>query len=221
MIGFIGGTGPEGRGLALRFAMAGKDVFIGSRNKERGESIAKELGQVVPSVASKIHGGDNNEACAKAPEMVLITTPYDGQKETLQGLKDLLKGKIVVNVIAPLKFEKGVGAIAINVAEGSAAQEAQSILKESIVVGAFQNASAEELLEPHKTADCDVVVCSDNRDARLKVMALAQTIKGVRGVNGGALYNSKYVEDLTALLININRIHKCHASIKITGLPAS
>ncbi len=217
MIGFIGGTGPEGRGLALRFAMAGRDVFIGSRNEERGQSIAQELGQIVPSVASKIHGGDNQQACEKG-DLVLITTPFEGQKDTLEALTNELKGKIVVNVIAPLKFEKGKGAMAMDVPEGSAAEQAQSILKDSIVVGAFQNASAEELLEPEKSADCDVLVCADDKEAKQTVMELVETIEGMRAVNGGKLFNSKVVESITALIININRIYKAHASIKITGI---
>ena len=217
MIGFIGGTGPEGRGLALRFAMAGKEVFIGSRNQERGQGIAQELGQVVPSIASRIQGGDNQQACEKG-DMVLITTPFEGQKDTLEALKEELKGKIVVNVIAPLKFEKGKGAMPVDVAEGSAAEQAQAILKDSIIIGAFQNASAEELLEPDKSADCDVVVCGDDADAKKQVMDLTEIIQGMRAVDGGKLFNSKVVESITALIININRIYKSHASIKITGI---
>ncbi len=217
MLGFIGGTGPEGRGLALRFAMAGEKVFIGSRNQERGRQIAEDLGKLAPSVASSISGGDNQEASAGG-DIVLITTPFEGQKDTLEALKKELAGKIVINVIAPLAFEKGKGAVAINVPEGSAALQAQAILPDSTIVGAFQNASAENLLIPDKSADCDVVVCADDKEARNAVMELAEKIKGVRGVNGGGLINARYVEDLTALLININRIYKTHASIKITGL---
>lgn len=217
MIGFIGGTGPEGRGLALRFAMAGRDVFIGSRGMERGQQIAEELGTIIPSIASKIKGGDNKQAC-EAGDMILITTPFEGQKDTLEALTTELKGKIVVNVIAPLKFEKGKGAMPESVPEGSAAEQAQTILVDSIVVGAFQNASAEELLDPEKSADCDVIVCADDQDAKKQVMELAETIKGMRGVDGGKLFNAKVVESITALIININRVYKAHASIKITGI---
>ena len=216
MIGLIGGTGPEGRGLALRFALAGEKVFIGSRNEERGQQIASDLGQLAPSVASSISGGANGEASSSG-DLVLITTPFEGQKDTLELLKPRLDGKVVVNVIAPLAFEKG-RASAIPVPEGSAALQAKAVLPESTIVAAFQNLSAEDLLVPDKSVDCDVIVCADDAEAKETVMALAEKIKGVRSVNGGGLAYAHYVEELTALLININRNYKTHASIRITGL---
>ena len=216
MIGLIGGTGPEGRGLALRFALAGEKVFIGSRNEERGQQIASDLGQLAPTVAGSISGGTNEEASASG-DLVLITTPFEGQKDTLELLKPRLKGKVVVNVIAPLAFEKG-RASAIQVPEGSAALQAKAVLPDSTIVAAFQNLSAEELLVPDKSVDCDVIVCADDAEAKETVMALAEKIKGVRSVNGGGLANARYVEELTALLISINRSYKTHASIRITGL---
>ena len=217
MLGFIGGTGPEGRGMALRFALAGEKCFIGSRNQERGQQIAEELGTLVPSVASNIGGGDNQE-CSEKGDIVLITTPFDGQRDTLQALKKELAGKIVVNVIAPMVFERGKGAMAVNVAEGSAALQAKAILPNSTIVGAFQNLSAEDLLIPDKNVDCDVVVCADDQDAKTTIMELAEKIKNIRAVNGGGLMNARYIENLTTLLVNINRIYKVHSSIKITGL---
>ena len=216
MIGLIGGTGPEGRGLALRFALAGEKVFIGSRSQERGQQIAEELGQLAPSVSSSISGGTNEEASSQG-DVVLIATPYEGQKDTLEALRPRLTGKIVVSVIAPMAFEKG-RARAIDVPEGSAALQAKSILPEATVVGAFQNMSAEDLLVPDKSVDCDVIVCADDAEARQTVMALAEKIKGVRGVNGGGLANARHVEQLTVLLISINRNYKIHASVRITGL---
>ena len=216
MIGLIGGTGPEGRGLGLRFALAGEKVFIGSRSQERGLQIAEELGQLAPSVSSSISGGTNEEASSQG-DVVLITTPYEGQKETLEALRPRLTNKIVVSVIAPMSFEKG-RARAVEVPEGSAALLAKSLLPEATVVGAFQNMSAEDLLIPDKSVDCDVIVCADDAEARQAVMVLAEKIKGVRGVNGGGLANARYVEELTVLLISINRNYKIHASIRITGL---
>lgn len=216
MIGVVGGTGPEGRGLALRFALAGERVFIGSRSQERGQQAARELGQIAPSAATFIDGGTNEDASSQG-DIVLITTPYEGQKDTLELLRPYLSGKIVVNVIAPLVFERG-RATAIHVQEGSAALQAQAILPDSVVVGAFQNVSAEDLLVPDKSVDCDVVVCADNAEARKTVMALAEKIKGVRAVNAGGLANTHYVEELTALLLSINRNYKIHSSIRITGL---
>ena len=216
MIGIIGGTGPEGRGLALRFAMAGEQVFIGSRNQERGQQIASELGALAPSMAGLISGGTNEEACARG-EVVLITTPYEGQKETLESVKPELEGKTVVNVVAPMVFEKG-RASAIQVPAGSAALQSQAVLTGSTIVAAFQNMSASDLLEPDKSVDCDVIVCADDAEARKTVMALAEKIKGARAINGGGLANAHYVEELTSLLVNINRNYKAHTSIRITGL---
>ena len=128
------------------------------------------------------------------------------------------KGKTVVRVIAPRKVERGRGASAVEVEAGSAAQEAQEMLPDSQVVAAFQNASAEELLDPAITMEGDVVVCSDHADAKKLVMGLAGTIKNLRGVDGGSLANAKYVEQITPMLVNINRIYKVHAGIKIVGI---
>ena len=216
MLGIIGGTGPEGRGLALRFALAGEKVFIGSRSRERGQQIAQDLGQLVPSAFHSISGGTNEEAASRA-ELVLITTPYEGQKETLKALRPKLAGKVVVNVIAPLSFERG-RALAIHVPEGSAALQAKALLPDSTIVSAFQNMSAEDLLVPDRRVNCDVIVCADDAEARQAVMALAEKIQGVRAVNGGGLANAHYVEELTVLLVSINRNYKIHSSIRITGL---
>ena len=136
----------------------------------------------------------------------------------LESLGPELGGKIVVSVIAPMKFERGKGASAVEVEAGSAAQEAQDMLPDSQVVAAFQNVSAEELLDPSVTMEGDVVVCSDHTDAKKLVMGLADKINNLRGVDGGALANAKYVEQITPMLVNINRIYKIHAGIKIVGV---
>ena len=150
--------------------------------------------------------------------MVFLAFPYEGQRPVLEDLGQALKGKIVVSVIAPMKFERGKGASAVEVEAGSAAEEAQEMLPDSQVVAAFQNASAEELLNPEAIMEGDVVVCSDHSEAKNLVMGLADKIKNLRGVDGGSLANSKYVEQITPLLVNINRIYKIHASIKIVGI---
>jgi len=217
MLGFIGGTGAEGRGLALRFAMTGLSTFIGSREPERGLEAAENLlSQYDGLDANLIRGGTNEEAAGEC-EIAIICTPYAGHKSTLLGLKEALKGKIVVDVVAPLSFQKG-SISAINVEEGSAAQQAQILMPDSKVVGAFQNISAEDLLIPNKEIPCDVIVCSDNQSAKERIMVLGEHIPGVRSLDGGNLENARYVEQLTALLININRIYKTHSSIKIMGI---
>ena len=215
MLAILGGTGPEGKGLALRLAMAGETPIIGSRDAGRGADTAEELAQSVPGVVIK--GSDNAGAVASA-DVVFLAFPYEGQRPVLEDLGAALKGKIVVSVIAPMKFERGKGASAVEVEAGSAAQEAQDMLPDSQVVAAFQNASAEELLDPSATMEGDVVVCSDHPEAKKLVMELAGKIKDLRGVDGGSLANAKYVEQLTPLLVNINRIYKIHAGIKIVGV---
>ena len=214
MIGFVGGTGPEGRGLALRFGLAGRSVLIGSRDQQRAADAAASVSDLAPGVT--VNGGLNHEVAAES-DVVFIAVPFAGHRPTLEALRAELRGKLVVDVVAPLRFSKGV-AIAVDVEEGCAAQQAQAILPNSIVVGAFHNLSAEELLKPDVSVDSDVIVCGDGRDSKRRVMELAELISGVRAVDGGGLRNSRYVEELTALLININRIYRAHSSIRIVGL---
>jgi hypothetical protein len=215
MLAILGGTGPEGKGLALRLAIAGETPIIGSRDASRGAAAAEELAQSAPGVVIK--GMDNSGAVLSAG-MVFLAFPYEGQRAVLEDLGPALKGKIVVSVIAPMKFERGKGASAVEVEAGSAAQEAQEMLPDSQVVAAFQNVSAEELLDPTVTMEGDVVVCSDHPDAKILVMGLADKINNLRGVDGGSLANAKYVEQITPMLVNINRIYKTHAGIKIVGV---
>lgn len=214
MIGFIGGTGPEGRGLALRFAIAGKSAAIGSRDAARARDAAESVNALADGLEV---GGALNEEIAERADTVFIAVPYAGHRATLESLRERLDGKIVVDVVAPLAFRRGV-ASAVLVEEGSAAEQARDILPNSRVVGAFHNLSAEELLNPDAAIDADTIVCADDADAKRAIMNLAETIAGVRAVDGGGLANSRYVEELTALLININRIYKAHSSIRITGI---
>ena len=218
MLGFIGGTGPEGKGLALRLAMAGKSVFIGSRSETNGVKAAESVNSMTDAISStqQVRGGTNYD-CAQICEIAFICVPYPGHKETLLELKHLLKGKIVIDVVAPLKFEKGQIS-SIYVPEGSAAEQAKNTLPTSRIVGAFHNVSAQDLLKPNKSIQSDVIICSDDDEAKLVTIALAEKIHGIRGIDGGKLENSKYVEDFTALLLNINRIYKGHSSIKLSGI---
>ena len=215
MLAFLGGTGPEGRGLALRLALAGQVAIIGSRDADRAAKVAEELLQLAPG--ARIEGAANADAAALA-DVVFLTFPYEGQRPVLEQLRVALDGKVVVNVIAPMRFERGRGASAVEVPAGSAAQEAQEILPGSLVAAAFQNVSAEDLQKPEVALEGDVIVCSGHPEAKALVMDLAREIKDLRPVDGGGLANAKYVEQLTPLLVNINRIHKIHAGIRIVGL---
>ena len=215
MLAFLGGTGPEGRGLAMRLALAGEDVVIGSRDAARAAAAAAELLLLAPG--ARIRGAANADAAAQA-DTVFLTFPYEGQRPTLEQLGGALEGKVVVNVIAPMEFQRGLGALAVPVEAGSAAEESQELLPGALVAAAFQNASAEELQDPKLTMEGDVIICSDHKAATERVMELAQKIPNLRGVDGGALANAKYVEQITPLLVNINRIYKIHAGIKIVGV---
>jgi NADPH-dependent F420 reductase len=213
-VAVLGGTGPQGRGLARRFAAAGVPVVIGSRSADRAAEAAAAL---VEAVGGTVSGADNAGA-AQAGDIVVVAVPWDGHGELLGELASALAGKIVVDCVNPLGFDKQ-GAYALPVEEGSAAQQAQSILTESTVVGAFHNVSAVKLEDPEVTSvDTDVLVLGDVREATDLVQDLASTIPGVRGVYGGRLRNAHQVEALTANLISVNRRYKAHAGVRITDI---
>ncbi len=215
MLAFLGGTGPEGKGLALRLVLAGEATIIGSRDAGRAAAAAEELLRAAPGAS--INGANNADAATQA-DVVFLTFPYEGLRPLLEQLQGSLHGKVVVNVIAPMRFQRGRGASAVAVEAGSAAQEAQELLPNSLVVAAFQNVSAEELQKPDTVMEGDVIVCSDHREAKDLVLELVRKIHDLRPVDGGGLANAKYVEQITPLLLNINRIYKIHAGIKIVGL---
>ncbi len=214
MIGFVGGTGPEGRGLAVRMALAGEDVFIGSRDAGRAAAAADEVAGLVPGAF--VEGGLNEEAAARA-DVVFVVVPYSAQRSTIEPLAEHLAGKVVVGVTVPLRFGKG-GASIEPVADGSAALELGALLPDSRVAAAFQTISAHDLLDPNKRVDSDVVVCSSDEEARAQIMELSGRIDGIRAVDGGELANAGYVEGMTALILNLNRRYKARAAFRITGI---
>jgi len=214
-LAFVGGTGPEGLGLAMRFARAGHEIAIGSRSAERGEEAAAKVREAVPGAVAT--GGDNASVVRDA-DVVFLTFPYSGQAATLDALAGALAGKIVCNVVAPLEFRQGVGAVALDVPGGSALQEAIAQLPESRVVSAFQNLSAEELQHLDHPIEADVLVCGKDAEAKQVIIGLANQIAGVRGIDAGGPSQSRYIEMLTALLINLNRKHKTQTSIRIVGI---
>ena len=163
-----------------------------------------------------MRGGTNAEAAASA-ELVIITVPYDGMRDTIKELVDPLRDKVVVSAVVPLQFSRARIA-ALDVPSGSAAQEAQLLLPESRVTSAFQNLPAAHLFDLPHSVEGDVIVCSDHVDALRETIELAGLIQGVRGINGGPLANAHYVEILTALILNINRIHKAETQVKILGI---
>jgi len=213
-IAVLGGTGPQGRGLARRFAAAGLDVVLGSRSAERAAEAAAELAE---ATGGTVRGLDNAGAAA-AGEIVLVVVPWDGHGELLTSLASALAGKVVVDCVNPLGFDKQ-GAYALTVEEGSATQQAAALLPDSTVVGAFHNVSAALLEDPEVASiETDVLVLGDDREATDLVQALASAIPGIRGVYGGRIRNAHQVEALTANLISINRRYKAHAGVRVTDV---
>jgi len=213
-IAILGGTGPQGRGLARRFAGAGLTVVIGSRSTERAAETASSLAD---ATGGAVTGADNLGA-ATAGDLVLVAVPWDGHAELLKELAPALAGKVVVDCVNPLGFDKQ-GAYALHVEEGSAAQQAAVLLPESTVVGAFHNVSAVLLEDPSvDSIDTDVLVLGDDREATDLVQALASSVPGMRGVYGGRLRNAHQVEALTANLISVNRRYKAHAGVRVTDV---
>lgn len=209
-VSVLGGTGEQGRGLAQRLARAGQSVMIGSRTADRAQSIAAEIG-------SGVAGGSNEDA-ARFGDIVIVAVPWDGHRELLESLASSLVGKIVVDCVNPLGFDKQ-GAFALSVDEGSAAQQAASVLPDSSVVAAFHHISAVLLLDDSVSSiETDVLVLGDDRDATDAVQALAGRIDGIRGIYGGRLRNAGQVEAFTANLISMNRRYKVHAGVRVTDV---
>ncbi|MFG1849763.1 NADPH-dependent F420 reductase [Micromonospora carbonacea] len=209
-VAVLGGTGPQGRGLARRFAAAGLDVVLGSRDADRAAQAAAAL-------PGRVRGAANADAAATG-DIVVVAVPWDGHAELLTELAPALAGKVVVDCVNPLGFDRQ-GAYALPVAEGSAAQQAAAILTASTVVGAFHHVSAVLLEDPDlDTVDTDVLVLGDDRAATDLVQDLAAVIPGVRGVYGGRLRNAHQVEAFTANLISVNRRYKAHAGLRVTDV---
>ncbi|HEX6347743.1 NADPH-dependent F420 reductase [Umezawaea sp.] len=214
-VGVLGGTGAQGKGLALRWAKAGLKVVIGSRAAERAEKSAEELRELAG--VDHVTGADN-QGCAEQSDIVLVAVPWDGHGELVASLREALVGKIVVDCVNPLGFDKQ-GPFALAVEEGSAAQQTAALLPESRVTAAFHHVSAVSLADlTIESVDMDVLVLGDDREATDVVRELAETVPGFRGVFGGRLRNAHQVEAFTANLIAINRRYKAHAGLKITDI---
>ncbi|MEM9969783.1 MAG: NADPH-dependent F420 reductase [Pseudomonadota bacterium] len=215
-IAIIGGTGPQGRGLALRFARAGVPVALGSRDAARAAEIAGDLQGKLPDGSAAITGHDNAAAVAAADEMVILAVPWSGHNATLDGIKDGLTGKILVDIVVPLK--DGDPKKVDMPPEGSATEAAQALLGPDIpVMGALHNVSAHTLNDLDAAINCDVLVCGNGLEPRKKVMALVETL-GVRAYNAGDAEAARCIEAITPILIRINiskAVPFSHAGIRI------
>jgi 8-hydroxy-5-deazaflavin:NADPH oxidoreductase len=215
-LAFLGGTGDQGRGLARRFAIAGHPVVLGSRQAERAASVAAELAETVPE-PSLVTGADN-EAAAASADVVVVAVPWEGHEALVGSLAQVLAGKVVIDCVNPMGFDDK-GAFALAVTEGSAAQQAATLLPDSTVVAAFHHVSAMLLLDPEVASiETDVLVLGDDRAATDLVQALIDRIAGMRGIYGGRLRNAGQVEALTANLVSINRRYKAHAGLRVTDV---
>lgn len=219
-IAILGGTGPQGRGLALRFAMAGVEVVIGSRDGARAAAIASELNaqlsQQCATASAQISGADNMQAVQSAEQMVLLAVPYSAHHATLESIKDSLNDKILIDIVVPLK-EGDPKAVDMPV-EGSATEAAQAILGEQVrVVGALHNVSAATLNKLEQSINCDILVCGNQLDAKNQVIALIEQLN-VKAYNVGPAVNARCVEAITPMLIRLNiskKVPFSHAGIKI------
>jgi NADPH-dependent F420 reductase len=212
-IGMLGGTGPQGRGLALRFAHAGHQILLGSRSAERAASVVAELlhGRDLP-----VRGVANAQAAAEA-DVVFLVFPYEGQAAVLPGLADVIGDKLVVDVVNPLGWDER-GAFLLDVPEGSAAEQAQALLPRARVTSAFHHAPPRVLADLDVLCDTDVLVAGDDPAARATVVGLADQIPGSRGIDAGPLRLSRQLEGFTAVVVGVNRRYKVHAGVRITRL---
>ena len=221
VVAVIGGTGDQGFGLALRWAKAGKHVIIGSRRFEKAQRAVARAKEILGEEV-EIEGLENKDAAAKA-DIVVLTVPFFAQIGIIKSIRNYLKnGCIFIDVTVPLASAAidGEPTQTLGVWQGSAAELARSLLPSHVkVAAAFKEISAEALQDVNSPVDSDTIVCSDDEEAKRKVMELAELIPGIRAIDGGKLENSRIVEQLTALLIGINIRYKVHkAGIRITGI---
>ena len=221
VVGVLGGTGPQGRGLGVRLAAAGQRVLLGSRDAERAAEVAEQVGSRAAVTADEgrisVQGGSNLDV-AGAADLVVVAVPFAAHADTVAPLATPLAGKIVVDCVVPMAFDE-LGAYVVDIPEGSVAQQAAALLPDSSVVGAFHHLSAvllEDLSRP--TLDGDVMVVGDERAATDTVQALAGRLPGMRGIYAGRLRNARQVEALTINLVSVNRRYKAHAGIRVTDV---
>jgi hypothetical protein len=214
-IAVIGGTGPQGKGLAYRFAKHGHAVILGSRAADRAEAAAAEIRERVPGAQAS--GATNADAVAAA-DLVLLAVPFDGHDELVESLAEVLDGKTVISCVNPLGFDKR-GPFGREVPGGSAAETAQALVPGAILVGAFHHVSAVSLWSDADYLDHeDILVCGDDVEAKEIVIELAKTVSGRAGVDAGALRLARQLEPWTAVLISINKKYKTQSGILIAGL---
>ncbi len=218
-IPILGGTGALGYGLAVRWARAGLDVVIGSRDAARAAEAAERVAGAVEGAS--VDGLDNAEAAARGP-IVFLTVPFRAQSETLNNLRDALRpGQILVDCTVPLAAAvSGKATRSLGVWQGSAAEQAQEMVPEGVtVVSALHTIGAPKLADLGVELDEDILVCGDRKKDKAPVARLIERIDGLRAINAGPLETARLAEQLTPLLISINVRYKAHAGLRLVGLP--
>jgi hypothetical protein len=215
-IAIIGGTGPQGKGLALRFAKAGADIVIGSRDGDRAQAVADELMTLIPNASGTITGSDNISSTEQADQLVIFAVPFSAHNATLESIKPALKNKILVDIVVPLA--EGNPKKVDMPAEGSATEAAQVLLGDDIpVVGALHNVSAVTLNNLEHKINCDILVCGNNLDAKNAVIE-ALKLLDVQSYNAGLADSARCIEAITPILIRLNiskAVPFTHAGIKV------
>lgn len=217
-IGILGGTGPLGRGLALRLAAAGHTALVGSRDPARAEAVAAELRQAWPGRTLDLRGVANAEAAA--PDVVVLATPWEGAVDTVTELADALAGTVVISVGNAL-VRHGREAHAVTPPRGSVAAMVQAVLPSARVVAAGHHLPARTLADLDHPLDADVLVCADDTGARQQVVDLLDTVPGLRGVAAGSLAQAAAIEAFTAVLVTVNMTHRVHSTVHLRGLEAT
>lgn len=216
VIGIIGGTGPHGRGLALRLRESGHDVLLGSRDAARAAEVVAELPAARTDAPGTIVGVENARA-AREGALVIVTTPWDGFEALGEAHAADLAGKVVISCANPLRFQGG-GPVPVRLEDGSAAELLQRVCPEARVVSGFQNVSAVKLGRLDDEVEGDVLLCGDDDEAIARAATVVSGVAGLRPLHAGPLRLSAVAEDLTALLISVNRRYRTHASIVLTGV---
>jgi NADPH-dependent F420 reductase len=213
-VGILGGTGPAGRGLAVRLGAVGEEVVIGSRDAERARAVAEGLVAAWPDRLSAVEGASNDVAAAA--ELVVVATPWDSAVATVTALAPELEGKVVVSMANAL-VRQGREFLALVPPRGSVAASIQAALPRSLVSASFHHLPASEMENLDTPVVADVLVCSDHPEASSATVDLVDRIDGLRGIDAGRLDQAAPIEAFTAVLITINIRHKVHAAVQLVG----
>ncbi|MGY1653630.1 NADPH-dependent F420 reductase [Geodermatophilus sp. SYSU D01119] len=220
LVGVLGGTGPLGRGLAARLAAAGQRVLLGDPDADRARAVAAEVAGLAAAAGGgevSVRGGADADV-AGAADLVVVAVPFADHAATLTGLAEALAGKVVVDAVVPLGTDD-LGTYLVDVAEGSAAQQAAALLPDSAVVGAFHTVPVMPLADlARPTVDADVLVAGDDPAATATAQALAGRLPGMRGVYAGPLRNARHLEAMAVVLGAVDERYGAAAGLRVTDV---